>query len=361
MSHNNFYGRALPLSKWPEPDRLAWIDAQAEDDDLLGIRRPAARWRASTKELHSRCYGIWLAWLHSQNLLHAHEAPADRVTKARLAAYLQAEHASGNTARTLINHAVGLRHMFEALTPERDWTWMLPMIGKLKTAVTPTRNHSDLPSIRQLFELGLALTQRAECEGTGTLKQRAIVFRNGLAIAMLAARPLMRRANLASIKIGEHLSREGATYRLQFSDEEMKGRRKRGGLLPQMLTAPIERYIDLYRPALLGSKPDPDGVQFISALGRPICPHALSHEIGKVTDAVFGRRITTHEFRHAAVSSIAKEDPAHVGIVPSVLGHADYRTSEAYYVFADEHAAFQRLDRAVEALISGKHDMDHEA
>ncbi len=108
---------------------------------------------------------------------------------------------------------------------------MLPAIGRLKTAVKTNRNHSDLPSIRELFDLG-------------TL--------------------------------------------------------------------------------------------FISGMGNPVYPHAISHEIGKVTDAVFGRRICTHEFRHATGSSIAKEDPEHVGIVPNVLGHADYRTSESYYIFADD-------------------------
>lgn len=361
MSGQPFNGRALPVAQWPERDRRAWAEAQAEDDGLLGVGRPAARWRESSKELHSRCYGIWLAWLKAENLLVADQSPAERVTRSRLVDYLRAERGLGNSARTLVNHAVSLRHMFEALAPSQDWTWMLPLIGKLKTAVKPSVNHSDLPSIRELFELGLVLIRRAEHEKSGTLKQRAVMYRNGLSIAMLAARPLMRRNNLGAIRIGEQLIKEGSVFRLQFSKDEMKGHRSRGGPMPTALTAPIERYIELYRPVLLGRRPDPEGTLFISALGRPIYPHAMSHEIGKVTQAAFGRRITTHEFRHAAASSIAKEDPAHVGIVPSILGHSDYRTSEGYYIFADEYVAFHSLDRAMEKLAEGQEGPDREA
>jgi integrase len=81
---------------------------------------------------------------------------------------------------------------------------------------------------------------------------------------------------------------------------------------------------------LLIGKSDVDPTLFISCMGQPIYPHAMSNEIGNVTEAAFGRRVCAHEFRHAAGSSIAKEDPKHVGIVPSILGHADYRTSESY-------------------------------
>lgn len=345
-----FDGRALPLANWPERDRRAWTEAQTENDDLLDIHGPAARWRSSSRELHRRCYGIWLSWLASENLLVADEPPAQRVTKARLAAYLRAQRALGKGARTLVNHAVGLRHMFEALAPGQDWRWMLPMIGKLKTAVKPQKNHTDLPSIRELFELGLLLMRYAEEGRAGTIKERAILFRNGLSIAMLAARPLMRRNNLALIRIGVNLIEDGPVYRLRFSRDEMKGRAARGGPLPRLLTSAVNRYIGHHRPTLLGSRPEPDETLFISSLGRPIYPHAMSHEIGKVTEAIFGRRITTHEFRHAAGSSIAKEDPSYVGIVPSVLGHSNFRTSESYYIFADEHAAFRSLDRALETL-----------
>ena len=80
----------------------------------------------------------------------------------------------------------------------------------------------------------------------------------------------------------------------------------------------------------------------------------MSNEIGEITEAAFGRRVCAHEFRHATGSSIAKEAPERVDTVATVLGHADYRTSEGYYIFADEHAAFARLDAALTSLAKGE-------
>lgn len=344
-----FDGRALKLADWPIQDQTMWRNACLPDEDLL-VDQVAADWRPSSKELFERCYGMWLNWLLSQDLLDGDLAPGARVSRERLVQYLGARRRLGNGARTLVNHAVSLRHMFEALAPDQDWTWMLSAICRLKTKVVRTTNHSDLPSIRELFELGLALMERAEFGSGKSPKQRAILYRNGLAIAMLASRPMMRRTNMASMRIGHHIDRDGPVFRLKFSGEEMKGKRALGTQLPAILTACIECYLAEHRPRLLGPKEDKNGAFWISALGNPIYPKAMSNEIGDVTEQAFGRRVTMHRFRHAAGSSIAKEDPSHVGIVTTMLGHADFRTSERYYIFADEHAAFSRANDVIDAL-----------
>ncbi len=292
---------------------------------------------------------MFLNWLHGQGALDPDQCPGERVTKARVLAYLRAQRSLGNGAWTLVTHAAALRYMLEALAPDQDWTWMLPLIRKLKCAVRPTDKHHNLPSIRELFYLGIALMDHADNGQKGTQKQRSLMYRNGLAIALLASRAVMRSHNLAAIRIGQHLIEDGPVYRLQFTGAEMKGRRARGGPLPAILTDRVRRYMAYYRRALLGVRPDAENALWISWLGRPIGPRDLSHEIGKVTEAAFGRRICAHEFRHAAASSIAKEDPAHVGI------HDDPRPrrlsdAEQYYIFADEYAAFKRLDAVVERL-----------
>jgi site-specific recombinase XerD len=298
-----------------------------------------------------RNYGLWLDCLQQEGLLDPECKPGDRASPQHLTRYLKALRARGVSVRTLVNHAVSLRHMFEALAPERDWTWMLPMIRKLKTAVVVAKNHSDLPSIRELFELGLHLMYKAEKGLNGSPKQRAIMFRNGLMIAILAARPIMRRENLARMKIDENLVLEGDRYVLRFTDAEMKGGRERAAPLPRALTGAMERYVTIHRPILLLGRPERDRTLFISMMGRPIYPHAMSNEIGEITQAAFGRRVCAHEFRHAAGSSIAKESPERVDTVAAVLGHADYRTSEIYYIFADENAAYVRLDKVLTNLM----------
>jgi len=198
--------------------------------------------------------------------------------------------------------------------------------------------------------------QNADARPDLTVKQRAVIFRNGLAIAILASRPMMRRNNLSTLRLGKQLVKEEGLYVLNFTGDEMKGRRSQGGPLPAMLTPVIERYLAVHRPTLLAAKRREDGKEaledefFVSGMGNAIYPHAFSHEIGNVTHAFFGRRVCFHEFRHAAASSIAKEDPEHVGTVPSILGHGGYGVSEDYYIFADENAAFRRLSAAIDAL-----------
>jgi hypothetical protein len=215
----------------------------------------------------------------------------DRATRANLTVFVRAQRALGNSAKTLVNQIASLKSVFEALEPSRDWAWMLPMISKLKTAIKRGKNHSDLPSIKELLDLGMLLMLRAECEEAGSPKRRAVMYRNGLSIAVLAARPFMRRHNLATMKIGEHIVKDGSVYRLEFSGDEMKGRRRRGGPLPVAFTARIDRYLDVHRPVLFIGKPDVDSAFFISGMGFPIYPHAMSNEIGRITGAFFGRRV----------------------------------------------------------------------
>jgi hypothetical protein len=68
-----------------------------------------------------------------------------------------AARADGLRVRTLINRVTGLHQMLKVLAPEQDWTWMAPMSRKPKVKVDVAKNHSDLPSIRELFGLGMCL------------------------------------------------------------------------------------------------------------------------------------------------------------------------------------------------------------
>ena len=111
--------RALPFDQWPERDRRAWIAATTEnDDDLLVVDRPASTGGPSSIELFVRYYGIWLAWMKTEGLARTWVCARRRVTPERLTAYLKAQPARECRAKTLVNNAVSLRHMFEALAPD---------------------------------------------------------------------------------------------------------------------------------------------------------------------------------------------------------------------------------------------------
>ena len=57
-------------------------------------------------------------------------------------------------------------------------------------------------------------------------------------------------------------------------------------------------------------------------LGQPIC---------RLTKKAFGTSINPHLFRDCAATMIAIEDPSHVRIVPSLLGHTSLKTAERHH------------------------------
>ena len=139
----------------------------------------------------------------------------------------------------------------------------------------------------------------------------------------------------------------------------MKGRRERSAPLPADALGAGWTAISIHRPLLLLGNPRSIACSSLDD-GAAIYPHAMSNEIGEITEAVFGRRVC-----RARVPSRHREldregDPGARGHIPSMLGHADYRTSESYYIFADEHAAFVRLDETLTNLMrdEGRDDIE---
>lgn len=343
-------GRSLPVDLWPKADRIAWaafehagpVDVLAEGD------RP--RWRPSSRELFTRCYGGWLRWLGETGRLHPKQSPADRMTKANLVAFLAARRHLGNSYRTLENYATSLRHAMRVLAPDRDWAWMLPLIENLKRAQPTKRVLGKLPSVFELFELGLALMEVAETDETRTIRDRAFNYRDGLMIAMLASRAFMRRANLAAIKIGVHLIRTEEGYTLRFDKSEMKQHRPAEMFLPAMLTDKIDRYIQVYRPAILNGRPDPGGDLWISHNSPKLQDIAIKQQFSKITRAAFGVSVTPQKFRHCVATSIAMADPKNIGMVPTILFHASFAVSERYYIFAQEYAAYEKHSATLDLI-----------
>jgi integrase len=63
-----------------------------------------------------------------------------------------------------------------------------------------------------------------------------------------------------------------------------------------------------------------------------------------------GRAINPHLFRDCAATSIAIDDPDHIGIVSRLLGHRAASTAERYYNHARSVEASRRLQQQILAL-----------
>ncbi len=320
--------QSLPLAMWPELDRTMW-DAVFADGDIFDGQGPGADWAASTRESTYRSYGKWLTWLLMNELLNSHDQPLDRIAPDRVRDYindLKLEAAS----QTVMHHVLNLLRVAQAAAPERNWQWLRNVHNRLKARAKPARNKTPkLRAAQELFNLGIELMKTAdEASCRYSLDAPVAQYRDGLIVALLAARPI-RLKNLASIAIGQHLIKVNEIHWLRFDASEVKNRKPIDTPLPGRLTPYIDLYISKWRPSLLG--PQTSDRMWISTGGTALPAKSHYRRIVKRTKAAFGIEISPHLFRDCAATSIAIEDPGHVQITAGILGHTTLNTSQRYY------------------------------
>ena len=91
----------LTRERWPDADRRLWEEALRPGDALEpgGARN---RYAAISNRKVERGYGRWLTWLAGQGVTDSAEAPADRITRERVAAYVKGLEHLGNGTHTLL-------------------------------------------------------------------------------------------------------------------------------------------------------------------------------------------------------------------------------------------------------------------
>lgn len=104
---------------------------------------------------------------------------------------------------------------------------------------------------------------------------------------------------------------------------------------PDALIAQLENYLAVWRPLLAGRRrasPIAAGERlWISAEGRPLSAKRINHTLKLGTEVAFDRRVNPHLFRDAWATTMAIDDPAHIGVMTAVLGHANPNTMERHY------------------------------
>ena len=338
--------RSLPFTEWPLSDQKLWHSAVAEGDILDGAG-PGAHWRQATKDNTRKAYGYWLYWLTTNGALDDSDEPMGRVTSERIGAYIKV--LEGTVASsTIFTYVLDLLRFAKAVAPDQNWTWLTNIKNRLWARAMPTRDKaSKIRSSDDLFRLGLDLLASADglrCRYNP--QASATGFRDGLIIALLAARPVRLR-NLASIEIGRQLVRVDDTYWLRFGAEETKTRKHIEVPLPLVLTPHIDRYRAVHRPALLGGSIS--NRLWISRSGTPLSHSVIRYHIKNRTREAFGEPISPHLFRDCAATSVAIEDPDHVRIAANILGHHSLGTTQKYY----DQSQMLEAARTYQSEISG--------
>ena len=204
-----------------------------------------------------------------------------------------------------------------------------------------------------LFDLGIRLMSEAERNPCPRPVWRACRYRDGLMIAMLAARALRRR-NFAGIILGKHLRKVDNRYVFMFDGSETKNHRPIEMSLPSPLTEYIDRYLEHYRPILLGAAQSDH--LWISSMARPMAHGAIYDKVREVTERELGRPVNLHLFRDCQATALAIEDPEHVRIAAAILGHTNLRTTEKYY---NQARMLEAVRRHQDCLVSLRRDLKH--
>jgi integrase len=335
--------RCMPFPEWPSLDRDAWA-AAIHDGDILSGRGSAAHWRPTMRRSIISAYGRFLTFLERNGWLDRSARPDSRLTPDRLRAYL-AELAETIAPVTVSSRITGLAQALRVMAPGTPYPYLNLARRRLKARARPTRNkRARIVSTQQLVELGLNLIDRAETGAFDREIWRACTYRDGVTILLLASRPI-RRSNLAAMELGKHLFKSGGHYRIAFDGSETKNHRQYERPLDAALTPFVDRYIEHYRPLLLGS--GTSNHVWISWRGIPMSDCSLYGKIVEHTKKAFGHALSPHLFRDSAMTTLGEQEPEHVWLGMSLLHHTDPRIAERHYNHAVASHAVQNFQEAV--------------
>ena len=288
----------------------------------------------------------------AQGLLDSNMSPADRVTPELVAAYI-AEIRTNLAPYTVLCRVQEIYDAVRVMAPKTNFKWLTRVHQSLKAQVRPSRDkHSRVKPPQALIALGERLMDQAEAAARWSKRRRAVVFRDGLLIAMLAYRPV-RRKNLAMMRLGRHLIKVGGRWRIAFSAEEMKTRVPYEAIFPAAArpeAGTISRRASACPPAGRA-----EGRQSRSSAGssgprralglatrNPVSRRRSGFQIYVQTRREFGRGLFPHMFRDCVATAVAIDKPKHIGDASLILGHADHRTTEKHYNHARSLGASRR-------------------
>jgi integrase len=354
------WSKCLPIDLWPIADRTAW-QAALELGDAFDPGGAASRWSPATRRKTASGYGAYLFWLQRRGEFDPNMAPGMRVTRERVARYLEGLR-DANRGHTLHNRIQELGDAMRAIAPESDWRWLLRAAGRLRANATPVRDkRGRWRPIEDLVADGFRFMAKAECDHRLSELARAALYRDGLIMAFLGLHP-MRLRNLASLRIGQHLVTQGEQIVVKLAAGETKGHRQYEAIATPRLCRALQRCIRHHRPVLLKARgrwhaPAGDAL-WISRDGSPCSEETFANIIRKRTARADRQSVSPHLFRSAGATSVAIRAPESVDIIPAILTHGSPKTAERYYNLAGSLEA-SRAHNALLDEILRELDVDH--
>jgi integrase/recombinase XerD len=196
----------------------------------------------------------------------------------------------------------------------------------------------------------------ATADEESTSLRRFKAYRDGLMMGLLAIRPLRMR-NLAGLILDRTLVQRGDGWWIEIPAAETKTKDSIEEPWPDSLAPHLQTYLVDHRAgiaALRGSRAGTiSDALWLSMYGPPMNDNAIYIRIVARTRQGLGQAINPHLFRDCAATSIAIDDPAHVGIASRLLGHRTRSTTERSYNQARSVEASRLMQKSLLARRNG--------
>ena len=337
--------RSLKVAEWPKPDNAVWLNACRPAVRLTPGGR-AAHLKPVTRDDLARRFGQFLNFLERTNRLQLDTSALLQIQPNIVNEYIT-ELSNRVSSVTVHGSIHKLRRAAEVLDPALNIDWLREIVLDLKEQARPAPKFHRLLSSNRIFDAGIKLMMKAGTETTRTKLQRARMARDGLLIAFLAICPI-RLKNLASLRIGQHLVRDGNGWTLVLSNNETKSGRDDQRLIPPMLARWIDLFVEKYKPMF----PQSGDVIWPSQYGGGMSYAGIQALVTTTTQKELGKPIGPHLFRHCVPYTIAAIDGSRMGLASSILLHTDPRTTEKYCHLGGSVESSKRFAGRISGLIN---------
>jgi integrase len=166
-------------------------------------------------------------------------------------------------------------------------------------------------------------------------KPMAVKAQVAAALALLQAAP-MRRKNLASLRISDHLISRGKKLYLVIPEAEVKNSELIDFELPAEVVRLLAWYVKACRPTLLERESD---ALFPGAKGEPKSPNTLAIQIKGMVERYLGIAFNVHLARHAMGKLFLDARPGQYEVMRRVLSHRSIATTTLIYTGAETKSA----------------------
>ncbi len=318
--------RALSFDKWPSLDQQLFRAAHPQGDIFdIGTNSHLS---ARTVYARRSSYGQFLMILMRERADQLVLQPHERVTPENLELCLLCLRRNC-TEHTVANFLQRLYLVVRSMYPRLDWRWMQSAQRSVQRSARPLRHREVLS--HELYAVGLRLIEVAKkdvAEGGAPTLKSAEMLRDGLMIALLAEQP-MRRGELASLSITEHLSNIGDRFVLNLPPELVKCGAARHYRVSQRLSNIIRLYLLHFRP-LFPNATEHAGMWPYK--DRPMTDKMIRRCVRRHTAKALGYAVTPHRFRNAAATFTSVVDPKNIRMAKDLLGHSSLFVTEQHYV-----------------------------